>query len=107
MYGLVGRALLYAMFVRGDFQKLYDYQEPDCGEDDLWGVLAEHWEVLWGQGGKREVERFRYKLEASVACLTEVPDEFPDLDILTTGLEGKRLKDRLGDLVDIVKSRRL
>ena len=103
MFGLVGRALLYAMFVRGDFQKLYDYQEPDCGEDDLWGVLVEH----WGQGGKRKVERFRYKLEASVACLTAVPAEFPDLDILTTGIEAKRLKDRLGDLVDIVKSRRL
>ena len=93
--------------MRADFESLYGYREPDCDEEDLWGVLVEHWEVLWGRGGEREVERLRYKLEASVACLTAVPAQFPDLDILTTGLEAKRLEDRLGDLVDIVESRRL
>ena len=42
-------------------------------------------------------------MKKSVSCLTSVPDQFHDLDIIATKKAVKLLDDRIEDLLDILR----
>ena len=52
-----------------------------------------------------EIKKFSFDLQSSVSCLTSTPGEFLALDALEAAQEAQILKDKLEDLIDIVKLR--
>ena len=48
------------------------------------------------------IKQLRYDLGSSMACLTSTPSQFVSLDSLQAGIEAKKLKDKLDDIIDIV-----
>lgn len=110
--GILGRALLYTLFVMDDFRKLEGYSSPSCGADDVYSVLSQYSSLLYPQPGagtrlrrKLDTEKFSFELESSVACLTSTPAEFVSLDSLKAGYEALKLRDDIQDLVTIVRLR--
>ena len=88
-----------------------DYKKPDCGSSDLHEVLCkqEFSPLLSGaplEGVEKELLLidFSSQLRGSVSCLTEVPPQFYDLDILRTKKAAKTLGDRLEDIIDAITS---
>ena len=47
---------------------------------------------------------FKKELKSSVSCLTSVPDQFYDLDIIGTNKAVKVLDDKIQDIIDIVQN---
>jgi len=108
--GILGRALLYTLFVLDDFRKLADYSAPTCGEEDVYSVLDKYSALVYTQPGtpttlnnKLKIEEFSFELKSSVSCLTSTPAQFLSLDSLTSSQDARRLEDRVQDLVDMVR----
>ena len=63
-----------------------------------------------GPGTLGEVQRrilvveFKKEVKSSLACLTSVPHQFYDLDIVQTKKAVKILNDRIEDLIEIVSN---
>jgi len=110
--GIMGRALLYVLFVIEDFRKLADYSAPTCGSDDLYAVLSKYSSLIYGDPSQFsslqrsiELRRFTFDLESSVSCLTSRPAEFLSLDSLKSDREAQKLSNDLRDIIDVVNLR--
>ena len=57
-----------------------------------------------GLGRQLDLLQFSRELRASVSCLTAVPDQFYDLDILGSNKAVRELSDRVEDIIDIVRN---
>ena len=123
--GIIGRALYNSLFVLSDFRQgiyqeprvdqyfrdMQEYKQPQCGSTDLHDVVSkpEFSPLLFGAelgGVEKELLLidFSSQLRGSVSCLTEVPPQFYDLDILRTKKAAKTLGDRLEDIIDAITS---
>ena len=130
--GITGRALQYSLFLVDDFREgsdliclksdqhnvahcrgVLEYEEPSCGSDDLYRVLLrdKFSPLLSGDPGTlTEVQRkillveFRKEVKACLSCLSSVPSQFYDLDIVLTKKAVKVLNDRLEDLFETVSN---
>ena len=93
------------------FRDMQQYEKPSCGSDDLHEVVSrQEFSPLLAGAGLAGVEKelllikFSAQLKGSVSCLTAVPSQFYDLDILGTKKAAKTLGDRLEDIIDAIKS---
>ena len=57
-----------------------------------------------GLGRQLDLLQFSRELRASVSCLTAVPEQFYDLDILGSSRAVRQLSDRVEDIIDIVRN---
>ena len=126
--GIIGRALLYTLFVLDDFRyifklicnfiificrKLEGYSAPICGSAEIFQVLSKYSKLLYADQRlfsasqrRLEIKKFAFELESSVACLTSTPSQFLALDSLKADQEALKLKDNLQDIINIVDLRR-
>ena len=90
-----------------------EYEEPTCGSEDLYRVLLrdKFSPLLSGAPGtltglqrKILLVEFKKEVKASLSCLTSVPDQFYDLDIVQTKKAVKVLNDRIEDLIETVSN---
>jgi len=108
--GILGRSLIYSLFSVDDFRAFEEYKKPECGSQDLFNVLRkpEFISLMNGElsGMNRELAtvNFKKELKSSVSCLTSVPDQFYDLDIIGTNKAVKVLDDKIQDIIDIVQN---
>ena len=109
--GISGRAVFSVLWLLDDFRDMYEYEKPKCDSSDLYQVISKpEFSPLWSGASHGGVEKelllvsFSSQLKESVSCLTKVPDQFFDLDILGTKKAAQALKDRLEDIIDSVKS---
>ena len=109
--GISGRAVFSTLWLLDEFRDIYEYEKPNCGSYDLYHVITKpEFSPLWSGASLGGVEkelllvRFSSQLKESVSCLTKVPDQFYNLDILGTKKAAKALEDRLEDIIDSVKS---
>jgi len=112
--GVLGRALLYALFTVEDFRTLLTYSPPTCDSSSLYSVLHSYSDLLYPGSSTREEEglrdrlrmsRFFYEAKESVSCLTSTPSQFLDLEILESPDQGRILSDRMEDLLSIIRLR--
>ena len=59
---------------------------------------------LSGMNRELATVNFKKELKSSVSCLTSVPDQFYDLDIIGTNKAVKVLDDKIQDIIDIVQN---
>ena len=89
---------------------MYEYKKPSCDSSNLYQAVSqpEFSPLLAGELGGVEKElllvRFSSQIKESVSCLTAVPGQFFDLDILGTKKAAQALRDSLEDIVDSVRS---
>ena len=57
-----------------------------------------------GLGRQLDLLQFSRELRASVSCLTAVPAQFYELDILGSSTAVRELSDRVEDIIDIVRN---
>ena len=90
-----------------------EYEEPTCGSDDLYRVLlrdkfspllSPHPGPLTDLQRKILLVELRKEVKASLSCLTSVPDQFYDLDIVETRKAVKVLNDRIEDLIETISN---
>ena len=101
------------MFDQQVSRAVTQYEEPSCGSDDLYSVLlrTKFSPLLSGDPGTlTEVQRkillveFKKEVKASLSCLTSVPEQFYDLDIVGTKKAVKVLNDRIEDLIETLSN---
>ena len=90
---------------------MYEYKKPSCDSSHLYQAVSKpEFSPLLAGGPLGGVEkelllvRFSSQIKDSVSCLTEVPGQFFDLDILGTKKAAQALRDSLEDIVDSVRS---
>ena len=122
--GIMGRALLYTLFVLDDFRyifklickfiificrKLEGYSAPICGSAEIFQVLSKYSKLLYADQSTfsaiqrmLDIKKCAFELEASVSCLTSTPPQFLALDSLEADQEALKLIDNLQDIINIV-----